>query len=82
MFFDISGSEREDKAAGLGNQSRYKGSIVRGFEPHLPDNMVVVEELVDSPDCESGDFAGSSPVFHPNKRQGGFAKKFLQTSEA
>ena len=25
------------EAAGLGNQSRHKGSVVRGFEPHLPD---------------------------------------------
>ena len=36
-FYDISGSERVDEAAGLGNQSRHKGSVVRGFEPHLPE---------------------------------------------
>lgn len=41
------------EAAGLGNQSRHKGSVVRGFEPHLSDEMVIVEELVDSSDCES-----------------------------
>ncbi len=61
----ITGCERVVDATGLGSQWRHKGVVVRGFEPHHPDNTVIVEELVDSPDCESGIIAGSSPVFHP-----------------
>lgn len=37
-----------------------------GSNPVSPTNMVIVEELVDSPDCESGASVGSSPIFHPN----------------
>lgn len=29
------------EAAGLGNQSRHKGSVVRGFEPHRPEVVEV-----------------------------------------
>ena len=48
LFFDISGGERVDEAAGLGNQSRYKGSIVRGFEPHPPDKLLLLSVTRDS----------------------------------
>ena len=71
------------EAAGLGNQSRHKGSVVRGFESLFPDvrgltiydctwdwqisNMVIVAQLVEHQIVVLR-VAGSMPVFHPKKR--------------
>ena len=41
------------EAAGLGNQSRHKGSVVRGFEPHLSDDETVLEFCIDAHEGEA-----------------------------